>query len=298
MGDDVDPNMKFSRKSQPSSADAVAPFESSQDDGKPDGSGFLNPESSLPSNREFATSDWSKERSFQQLELSDVHQHSQTGCCRRIMECLVAKALHTVDIVIGFASLVYGSLLCTQFEATAKAAVLFCLVLGTIHLVTSSLGILSLCARGCSRFGLQASAAAGPYFTLVYATIFISLIYDQDGFVKYLEDHEELMYLGTDIAENVEKLMPLIYTTLTVLGLLEASRFHILLKMQDRLLRLEAERSLIPQSDSYTVRSNTLTEALLEGNTPGQGGEETGESGGSRARETTGTPNWWQKNEI
>ena len=184
--------MKFSRKRQPSSADAVAPFESSQDDGKPDGSGFLNPESSLPSNREFATSDWSKERSFQQLELSDVNHHSQTGCCRRMMECLVAKALHTVDIAIGIASLVYGSLLCTQFETTAKAAVLFCLVLGTVHLVTSSLGILSLCAGGCSRFGLQASAAAGPYFTLVYATILMSLIYDQDGFVKYLEDHEEV----------------------------------------------------------------------------------------------------------
>lgn len=285
--------MKFSRKSQPSTADAVAPFESSQDDRKPDASGFLNPESSLPSNREFATCDWSKERSFQQLELSDVHQHSQTGCCRRLMECLVTKALHTVDVSIGIALLVYGSLLCTQFETTAKAAVLFCLVLGTIHLVTSSLGILSLCARGCSRFGLLVSGFIGPYVALVYATILISLIYDQDGFVQYLEYHEEVMYLGTDIAEDVRKLMPLFYTVLIVLGSLEASRFNILLRMQERLLRHETERSLIPQSDSYTNRSNTLTEALLEGNESGQGGEETGESGGSMARETTGTPNWW-----
>jgi len=222
------------------------------DDGESDDGNFLNPESSLPSNR---ASDWSKERSFQQLELSDVHHNnSQTGCCRRLLQHVV-KALHVVDISIGIALLVYGSLLCTQFQTTAMAAVVFCLTLGTIHMVTSSLGAFSFFARGCSRFGLRVSGYIGPYLALVYVTLLIALLFDEDGFVQYLDDHKEVMYLGTNVANNVKQLMPLVYSVLIVLGLLEASRCSAVLKIQESFLRHDAEESLIPQP---------LTEALLD----------------------------------
>jgi len=266
-----------------------------QDDGKSDGSSFLHPESSLPSNRA-AASDWSKERSFQQLELSDVHPASHTKCGGRLMECLVARILHVVDISIGIALLVYGSLLCTQFtgQSTAMAAVLFCLMLGTIHLAASLLGVLSLFTRGCSRFGLLVSGFVGPYLALVYATMLISLIFNEDGFVQYLDDHKEVMFLGQNVADNVRKLMPLFYTILSVLGLLEAVRFSVLLKLRANLLRHAEEEALIPRSNDDATLPNTLAEALLEGD-KSEMGDQTRESGVS-GKETTGTPNWWDGN--
>ena len=90
------------------------------------------------------------------------------------------------------ALIVYGSLLETQFEEPAKAAVVFCLILGTIHLVTSLLGIISLFMKGCSRFCLMISGYVGPYIALVYFTIVISLLVDSSGFLLYLDDHKEV----------------------------------------------------------------------------------------------------------
>mmetsp|Transcript_32546 Transcript_32546/g.68448 ORF Transcript_32546/g.68448 Transcript_32546/m.68448 type:complete len:238 (+) Transcript_32546:166-879(+) len=188
-----------------------------------DGSGFLHPESSLKSNRSLQTSEWSKERTSQQLELEDVHDNERTGCCRKTIEFLV-KTLQVIDASFGIALIVYGSLICTQFEEPAMAAVVFCLILGTIHLLTSVLGIISLFVKGCSRFGLLISAYSGPYISLVYSTMLISLLADSSGFLQYLDDHKEVMYLGSNVAENCRKLLPLFYTILIALGLLEASR--------------------------------------------------------------------------
>merc|ERR1712194_582665 len=180
--------------------------------------------------------------------------------------------LHVVDISLGAALIVYGSLLCTQFQTTAMAAVLFCLTLGAIHLVTSSLGVISLCTRRCGRFGLLVSGYIGPFFALVYLSLLFALIFDEYGFEQYLDDHKKVTYLGPNVTDNVGKLMPLFYTILIVLGLLEALRMNVMLKIHQNLLRYEAEEALIPLSnESATVPDNTLTEALLEGNEFGTG---------------------------
>merc|ERR1719203_457603 len=125
-----------------------------------DASGFLHPESSLASNRSLQTSEWSKERTSQQLELEDVHDNRSTGCCRKMIEFLI-KSLQVIDALFGIALIVYGSLICTQFEQPAMAAVTFCLIFGTIHLVTSVLGIVSIFVKVFSRFGLLISAYIG-----------------------------------------------------------------------------------------------------------------------------------------
>ncbi|KAL7534189.1 hypothetical protein ACHAWF_004748, partial [Thalassiosira exigua] len=188
-----------------------------------DGSGFLHPESTLASNRSLRESEWSKERSSQQLELEDVHAKSEGGCCRRLIEYAV-QGLLFVDAAGGIASIVYGSLLITQFEKPAMAAATFCLILGTAHLATSLVGVLSLFLGGCSRAGLIVSGFMGPYFAMVYLTILISFLVDESGFLTYLDDHKEVMYLGPNVAQNVKNLMPLLYVILIVLGMLEASR--------------------------------------------------------------------------
>ncbi|KAL7532654.1 hypothetical protein ACHAXR_004763 [Thalassiosira sp. AJA248-18] len=167
------------------------------DDHNNDGSGFLHPESSLQSNRALTTSEWSKERSSQQLELEDdIHNNrNNSGCCYKIIEFLV-KALHIVNAIMGIALVVYGSLLYTQFDPPAMAAVTFCLIFGSLHILTSFVGILSFFTRGCcsssSRFGMIVSAYVGPYFALVYFTMLIALVVDSSGFLQYLGDHKEV----------------------------------------------------------------------------------------------------------
>lgn len=187
-----------------------------------DESGFLHPESSLASNRDLQTSDWSKERSNQQLELEDVY-NDQLGCCSKVGMYTI-KTLHAIDVSIGLALVVYGSLLFTQFESPAIAAALFCVILGTIHLAASLAGIFSFVCRVCSRCGLVISAYIAPYYVIVYITIVIALIVDSNGFLTYLDDNKDQMFLGQDAAANFKRLLPLLYTVLIVLGLLESLR--------------------------------------------------------------------------
>jgi hypothetical protein len=187
-----------------------------------DDSGFLHPESTLASNRGLIESEWSKERSNQQLELEDVY-NDQLGCCSKVGMYTV-ETLHAIDVSIGLALVIYGSLLFTQFETPAMAAALFCVILGTIHLATSLAGIFSFVVAACSRCGLVISAYIAPYYVIVYITIVIALIVDSKGFLKYLDDHKDQMFLGQDAATNFKRMLPLLYTVLIVLGLLESLR--------------------------------------------------------------------------
>lgn len=263
-----------------------------------DGSGFLHPESSLSSNRDLDTTTWSKERTSQQLELENANNNtSNQNCCSKLIEYTI-KSLFVIDICIGIILIIYGSLILTQFdkESVAMAAVIFSLLFGSIHFTTSVFGCISLFWKGCKRNGLVLVGYVGPYVALVYFTIVIALLADTSGFLQYLDDHKEVMYLGDNVVENTKRLMPLIYVVLIVLGILEASRFCVLIKLQKRLVENDANGSLIPRStrddttmgggSSVVSGNRSLTEALLE--------DSSSVETGSR-RETTGTPSWWEK---
>lgn len=156
-----------------------------------DGSGFLHPESNLESNRALQTSEWEKERSSQQLELEDVHAKDKGGCCWSAAEWSV-KVLHVVDLCLGIAALVYGSLILTQFEQPAMAAVMFCMIAGCMHIITSGAGLINLFWKGCLRMGLFLSAYSGPYMAFSYLTIILTLAADKSGFLQYLDEHKEV----------------------------------------------------------------------------------------------------------
>jgi len=262
-----------------------------------DSGGFLNPESTLPSNRALQTSDWTKERSAQQLELSDVHDRSNpSGMCTAIFEFLVVKLLHIINFGCGFASIVYGSLLVSKFSEPASAAATFCLILGVVHVSSSLMGMISYFWRGCRRVGLKFSAVVGPYVAFVYLTIVIGFGVDDSDFLGYLDDNKELLFMGPNVAKNCRKLMPLFYTILVGLGFLEAFRYPILTGVRLRLLRKDEADDLIPTSSNTTANAG-LTDALLEeggggGNNDDAASVKSGEGGAVR-RETTGTPNWW-----
>ena len=156
-----------------------------------DDDGFLNPESDLPSNRSLRDSDWSKERSAQQLELSDVRPRNDSGLCDRILLHSI-QTLHVVNFGCGFAAVVYGSLLVSKFDEPAMASAMFCLIVGTIHLSTSSVGMFSYFGKWCRRFGLKMSGVVGPYVSFVYLTIIVTLAADEGGFLGYLDDNKEV----------------------------------------------------------------------------------------------------------
>lgn len=260
------------------------PFESPSDG---DGSGFLHPESTLESNRELQSSSWAKERSAQQLELEDVDDGSKEGICHRL-NLIIIKALHVIDLCAGIGFIVYGSLMRTRFATPAMAAVTFCLILGSFHLASSLLGIISYLVASCKRFGLSISAFFGPYFALVYATIVISLAANSSGFLQYLEDHKTEMFLKDSTVENAERLMPLVYSFLTIFIFLEASRFRTLLQLKEHLIRRDSNNSLVPRTAG--VANASLTKALIDDR--GESGTVTSSRAGGSAVASE-TPSWW-----
>ena len=166
---------------------------------------------------------WAIERQSQQLELEDVHRREYMGCCSKLLEWMI-KTLHVIDVFLGLTLIIYGSLLQTQFEHPARAAVLFCLLFGSILLTSSAVGIFSYASPSCSRWGLLVSGFVAPYLSVIYVTMIIALVGDSSGFFMYLEDHHDVMYFGEDVVENLESSMPLVYGTLGILAGLEFAR--------------------------------------------------------------------------
>lgn len=191
------------------------------------------------------------------------------------------------------------------------AAAIFCLVLGVIHVSSSLGGMISYWLwKGWRRIGLKISAAVGPYLLFVYLIMLIGMGTDLDGFLGYLDDNKEVLYMGPNVVENCRKLMPLIYSILAVLGLLEAFRYPTLTLVRLRLLHKDEADALIPTPSYYektgkknnTTANAGLTEALLEGGgVGGVGGDGDDDAvsvrSGAVARETTGTPDWWNGQE-
>lgn len=184
-----------------------------------DDSGFVNPEGPMA----LGESAWAQERRSQQMELEDIHHRKKRGCCSGAVEWVI-KILHGIDICLGITLIVYGSLIRTQFEQPAMAAVVFCLLLGTVLFVSSAVGIFSYVSPSCSRWGLLVSGLVAPYLSVVYITMIIALCMDSSGLFLYLEDHHDVMYFGSDVVENLEELMPLVYSILGTLAALELTR--------------------------------------------------------------------------
>lgn len=184
-----------------------------------DSSGFVNPEGPMG----LGESAWAQERRAQQMELEDVHHRKKRGFFTQLVGVAI-KGLHGIDVCLGITLIVYGSLLRTQFEQPAMAAVVFCLLLGIILLVSSGVGIFSYASPSCSRWGLLISGMVAPYLCVVYVTMIIALCMDSSGLFMYLEDHHEVMYFSEDVVTNLKGVMPLVYSILGVLAYLELVR--------------------------------------------------------------------------
>ncbi len=190
----------------------------------------------------------------------------------------------------------------SQQQQQAMAAVLFCLLLGSIQLLTSGVGLFSLFLHNIMKWGYIISAWAGPYFTLLYLSMLIALLFDSDGFIMYLEEHAQVMYLSSNVIENATKIfLPVAYTLLAVLGILESMRYCVLMNMYNELVAREEADAYVPRSpalsqsrSSSTPRSgsrdrvsanDTLTQALLQDGIDAE----------TVRSNTSVDPNWWEK---
>ena len=77
-------------------------------------------------------------------------------------------------------------------------------------------------------------------------------------------------------------------------------RFCVLIRIQERLVQHDVNDTLIPRSsrtNNNTEGNSSLIEALLEDNEAASVATGGGGDGGSTTveRDTTGTPNWWEK---
>ena len=186
-------------------------------------------------------------------------------------------------------------------QQQAMAAVLFCLLLGSIHLLTSGVGLFSLFLHHIMKWGFVISAWAGPYFTLIYLSMLIALLFDSDGLIMYLEEHAQVMYLSSNVIEDATKLfLPVAYTMLAVLGILESMRYCVLMNIYNELVAWEEADAYIPRSSassqsrsSSTHRSgsrnkvsanDTLTQALLQDGIDAE----------TVRSNTSVDPNWWE----
>jgi hypothetical protein len=298
--------------------------------------GFLHPESSS----KIFSSNWALERSSQQTDLeNEVLTHNnakrgvqvvERGCCQSTLIVLI-KGLHIFNVTLGIALVVYGILVQQhgqqhsqevpeqqpdqlqqsedeQVPQQAMAAVLFCILLGSLHLLTSGVGLFSLFYHNnIIKCGFVTSAWAGPYFSVLYLSIIIALIFDSDGFIMYLQEHAQAMYLGSDaVVESAATIfLPVAYSLLGVLGILESMRYCILMNIYNELVAREELGAYIPGSSSSTSSSktsltrssrrsgtrnkvsanDTLTQALLQDSIDA---EETVRSNNSV------DPNWWE----
>ncbi|KAL7426233.1 hypothetical protein ACHAXH_000415 [Discostella pseudostelligera] len=160
------------------------------------------------------------------------------------------------------------------------AAVLFCLFLGTIHLFSSGIGLLSLFLLPHFHSGYRISAYMGPYLSLLYLSMFIALVVDSDGFILYLQQNAKIMYLSENMVKNVRMWLPVVYTTLGVLGLLESIRYCVLMSEYQELVAQEAEEEgYIPRSEMSTSSSSSRSARSNSGRL-----RSSGRSGGGRSR--------------
>ncbi|KAL3789625.1 hypothetical protein HJC23_003174 [Cyclotella cryptica] len=268
---------------------------------------FVNPEGPL----NLGSSAWDQERQSQQLELDNIHHREKERCCSQFMRWTI-KALHVTDVCLGMALIIYGSLLRTQFEQPAMAAVVFCFLLGSIILVASVAGIFSYASPSCSRWGLLVSGFVAPYLAAVYVTMIIALVMDSSGFFMYLEDHHDVMYMGENVVENLNRLMPLLYTLLGLLLVLELTssrtvsnidvrslsllpfnvpRAFVVLDTRQSLLAVGVEDAPVPRSGYSTLPSvsGTLNEPLLDEKMSSTYVSDHSE----KQKEVAETPEWW-----
>ncbi|KAL3760715.1 hypothetical protein ACHAWU_000035 [Discostella pseudostelligera] len=217
-------------------------------------------------------------------------------------------------------------------QQQAMAAVLFCLILGTIHLFSSGIGLLSLfllLPNNSNNFpfkwGYRISAYIGPYLSLLYISILISLLVDSDGFILYLTQNAKSMYLNENVIENVRTIwLPVVYTMLVILGMLESIRYCVLMSEYQELVAQEAEEEegYIPRSGmstssspSRSARSNslrssgrtggggrsrnkvsaneTLTQALLQDSIDAEEAAAAGAEG-VQSKTSVDPNNWWE----
>jgi hypothetical protein len=148
---------------------------------------------------------------------------AKMGCCYTLGGILV-KSIHLIDGIIGLFFVVYGSLIYTQFDDPAMIAAISCMAFGSVLLFASIMGGIGFTTKICKRVGLVLSAYTAPFVVFFYLVLIIAFLADKEVFFNYLTEHEDVMYLSSNLIATLEELLVFFYFVLLGLGAMEMMR--------------------------------------------------------------------------
>jgi len=192
-----------------------------------------------------------------------VSQHEQDlkdaklGCCHRFGQFLV-KTIHFIDALIGSFFITYGFVIYYKFidNNPAMEAVITSLVFGWYLLLTSLLGIIGFTTRVCKRCGIAFSAYMAPFIALFYIFVIIALLSSPEKVFDYMTKHKDVLFLNDAEIETIRRLVPVWCIVLACLAAIELSRFVIMRKLRDKLLRYDAASGRIASSSERSSSSS------------------------------------------
>lgn len=160
-------------------------------------------------------------------------------------------ALHAVDIGLGIALVVYGSMV----HVTSVTAAALCY--GLVLLLGAVAGTIGYYSGACNRRGLRASAFAGFLTCLLDIVAFIAVLVFWDSFIRFLNDNHDLLMLSTDSVETIGGLKIFFAVIFIVLAGLEVHRGFAMWGMKDTMGEQGATSQVAPllsrsNSDSWS----------------------------------------------
>lgn len=160
---------------------------------------------------------------------SQNKQGAQLSRCHKLQTVLV-KVVHVLDVLIGLACIVYGSLVLTQFEEPAMEMVILTLTYGSAMLFASIMGFIGFYSSRCQRTGLAASAYTAPFIFFFYLAVILLELNPSSSasYIDYLEEHMDVLYLNSARVAVLKHMLSGFLVLLASLTAVEICRFLLL----------------------------------------------------------------------
>lgn len=173
-----------------------------------------------------------------------------------------------LDLILGIAASVYGGLVS---GAVIEAATV--LAYGWVLILSSVVGLSAFASTCCERCGFCLSAFFALIIMVAEVGFGVAMMADTDGFIQFLRDNEDALYLTDETIDFVEDNIMLFCIIFWVLAFLEFCRYCTMCSLskqsamsedmendlQEPLMQKPTERGIqkIPESGEFTSDAQT-----------------------------------------
>lgn len=146
---------------------------------------------------------------------SSSSSSSEAACCT---SCVLG-ALHVIDVGLGMACVVYGSMV------HVVSVMAICISYGLLLALGSIAGAIGYCSVASSRVpGFVVSAVAGFISSLINVAAFVTIVSIWNPFIDFLMENQEDLLLTDDSIETIQGLEVPLAVIFIVLACLEMYR--------------------------------------------------------------------------